>query len=197
LGAAGAVAFVRGRAPRLAKARILVWMLLPLALCSLSSARSARYIFPILVPLALCAGHLLQAAWPRFSRAFATWVVPALALVAAAILWIAPDLLARDPNASFERDAGRLRELVPADGPLAYWGRRYWRQANPLLYYADRALEQPAASPEAACRSAEERGGLLFCDRDALPDIEHAAPGLRALLEGPGWMLLQLGARGD
>src|SRR5262249_59400680 len=92
---------------------LAAWIIVPVALYSLSSFRTPRFIFPILPALALCAGYALVALIPRLAALLAGALVPAGAVVLALLFWAAPSLLTRDPNAVFKRNAATIRHLPP------------------------------------------------------------------------------------
>jgi 4-amino-4-deoxy-L-arabinose transferase-like glycosyltransferase len=168
-----------------------IWMALPVALYSLSSARSARYLFPIFPPLALCASHWLTASFPRTAAALRRWVAPSVAVAAAAVFWVRPSLLAQSGTSFFKEDTV-IHGRVPEGEPLTYLGSfgDYWGLANPILYYTDRRLEAPRGSAaEALAAAGGRRSGLVLVQRNRLHEV---APGTYAVvLERPEWLLVQ------
>jgi 4-amino-4-deoxy-L-arabinose transferase-like glycosyltransferase len=154
---------------------LLVWIALPLALFSLSSAQSARYVFPLFPALALLGGYWLETRWPRFAGALRGVAVPALLVAGAIVFWVYPPLLSRAPNDPFRDRAAAIRARVPAGEPVPYWGGDYWRTANPLLWYDDRLLDHSApTAAEALARAGASRGRLLMCDRSRLAGLPAA-----------------------
>ena len=150
------------------RALLIAWVLAPLLVFNFSSARSSRYIYAILPALALCGGWWLSQWAPRFSRVLVTRVVPIAAVCVALTLALSPDLLTRDRNGPFKEAASLLKAGISQEAPVPYLGDRYWVIANPLLYYAERLLDQPAVSAEAAVEAARRRSdGLLIVDREA------------------------------
>ena len=171
------------------------WVLLPIVLYSLSAARSARYLYPILPPLALCAALWLQRAFPAVERRLATRIAPAVALTAATLFAVSPATLTRDLNGPFKESGPLIARLVPASEPLPYLGARYQELANPLLYYAERRLAPAAPDADTAVKTALGRPSpLLLCDRDRLGEIVTAAPSVRIVVEGARWALLEIEA---
>src|SRR5262245_59883987 len=184
------------RRPSLLRSRAIVlatWIIVPVALYSLSSFRTPRFIFPILPALALGAGYALVTLVPRFATLLATALVPAAAVILALVLWWWPSLLTRDPNAAFKRNAATIQQLVPAGESVPYLGNHYWASANPLLYYGERHLAASSGTGDQAVRDARAHPPhLLLVTRQRLPDvIGHQVP-YRVVVEGPGFALLQL-----
>ncbi|MCH7824914.1 MAG: glycosyltransferase family 39 protein [Acidobacteria bacterium] len=171
---------------------LVIWVLLPIVLYSFSGARSSRYIFPILPAMALCGGAWLREVVPRFTEILTARLAPAVAVACAVVFMVSPGLLTRDLNRGFKENAVALQDLIPADEPLSYLGDQYWEFANPLLYYAERLLATPAATPQAALDDASRRRvRLVLWDRDRLAELEAVAPLARRVLEGPRWVLVQ------
>jgi len=168
-----------------------IWMALPVALYSLSSARSARYLFPIFPALALCASHWLTASFPRAAAALRRWIAPAVAVAAAAAFWVRPSLLAQSGTSFFKEDTV-INGRVPEGEPLTYLGSLgdYWGLANPILYYTDRRLEAPRSSAaEALAAAGGRRSGLVLVQRNRLHEVPPRAYGV--VLERPDWLLVQ------
>jgi hypothetical protein len=71
-------------------------------------------------------------------------------------------------------------------------GNRYWRVANPLLYYGDRSLLPPSTTAEEALRVArqQDQQHVLICDRENCGDAQNLAGKTRVLLETPDWLLI-------
>jgi len=172
-----------------------LWAGLPVLLYALSSARSPRYIFPIFPALALCAGEWLTRRWPALGAALPRVAVPLVSAAVAALLWVHPSLLTRAGTTVFKTDR-LVKERVPEGEPLTYLGSRgqYWGLANPLLYYDERFLESPADSAtEALARLRTRRSGLLVVERRRLAELGPATPGSRVLLDGGGFLVLDVG----
>ena len=168
-----------------------IWMAFPVALYSLSSARSARYLLPIFPALALCASHWLTASLPRVAAALRRWVAPAVAVAAAAVFWVRPSLLAASGTSFFKEDTV-IRSRVPDGEPLTYLGSLadYWGLANPILYYTDRRLEAPRGSAPEALAAAGGRGsGLVLVQRNRLHELPPET--YAVVLERPDWLLVQ------
>lgn len=141
-GLVGAVWLWR-RAPRSGPARerlLVLWIVVWLVVASASSARIARYVWPVLVPLSLLAGALLARWSERLVRALAFVVVPAALVTAAVLYWVAPQTLTRDLDAPFKAAGGALRETLPEGSAIPLLGEYDWRLANPLLYYGHQAV---------------------------------------------------------
>lgn len=168
---------------------IVVWVVAPALLYSLSSAQSPRYLFPTLPAMALAAGYWLQRRYPGV----AAWVrrsAPPVALAAAAVFWTAPTMLARSGNDSLKFGSA-IRDTVPAGASLPYLGGRYWGFANPILYYQERLLEAPSPSAETAVAAARARQGVLLVDRDRLPEVEATAR-IAVMAASGDWVLARV-----
>ena len=185
----------RWRTERLREAALLViWAWLPLAVLMLSSARSARYVFPLMPAMALLGGAWLAQRWPGASRLFATRLVPALLLIGAGIFWWRPELLSRDTQRPFQDPAGRIAARTLAGAEVAFWGDDYWRIANPLLWYDGLRLGPSARSADEALTRARAGSRLLMCDRSRLGELPVAARTAPRLIETERAVLLDLGA---
>jgi 4-amino-4-deoxy-L-arabinose transferase-like glycosyltransferase len=172
---------------------LAAWIIVPVVLYSLSSFRTPRFIFPILPALALCAGCALVALVPRVAAVFASILVPAAAVIIALVLWWKPALLTRDPNAAYKRNAAAIQMLVPAGESVPYLGNHYWASANPLLYYGERHLAASSGTGDQAIRDARALPPhVLLVTRQRLPDVIGQQVPYRAVIEGPGFVLLQL-----
>jgi 4-amino-4-deoxy-L-arabinose transferase-like glycosyltransferase len=193
LGFLGVFLVLRRRGLRDPAVLLAAWVLLPVALYSLSSFRTPRFLFPILPALALCAGYGLAETFPRAAARIAWPVAPVMALVVASVIWITPSLLGLDPNAAFKRDAARLRAEIPSHESVPYLGKSYWSSANPLLYYAERILEPSSVSAAEAVQLARSRGArLLLCDRSRLAEVDRLGIPFAVTLEDPRWVLIRV-----
>ncbi len=174
---------------------LAAWIVLPVALYSLGSFRTPRFIFPILPALALAAGHALVTLVPRVTALLASVIVPAAAVAVALVFWVHPSLLTRDPNAAFKRNAGTIRELAPPGEPVPYLGNHYWATANPLLYYTERVQAPSSPSAAEALDAARRHGGhLLLVTRKRLGEVAAAGAATEVVLEGRDWVLLRIAA---
>jgi 4-amino-4-deoxy-L-arabinose transferase-like glycosyltransferase len=170
---------------------LAIWAGLPIVLYSLSSARSARYLFPIFPALALCAAHWLVGQFPGVAVALRRFVAPAVAVAAAAIFWIRPTLLASGGTTFYKEDRV-IRGSVPEGEPIPYLGSRgdYWTLANPLLYYTERRLEAPAATAQDALLAARQRAaGLVLVQKNRLHELQPGA--YTVVLDRPEWSLVR------
>ena len=192
-GVLGALLVLRRCGLRHPAVLLAAWVLVPIALCSLSSFRTPRFLFPILPALALCAGYGLAETFPRAAARLAWPVVPVGALAVAVVIWVAPSLLPLDPNAGFKRGAALLRTEIPEHETVPYLGNRYWSTANPLLYYTERALERSSPSAAAAIQLARRsRAHLLLCDRSRLAEVRVLGVPFAIVLEDPQWLLIRV-----
>jgi 4-amino-4-deoxy-L-arabinose transferase-like glycosyltransferase len=190
-GLVGAARLWKGRADGGVSRLLPIWTLLPIALYGLSSARSARYLFPIFPALALCASGWLTGSFPRFTAALRRWAAPAVAVAAAIVFWVRPALLAASGTAFFKEDAV-IESRVPQEEVLTYLGNwaDYWGLANPLLYYAERQLEAPSQSLPAALSAARaRRSGLILVQRNRLHELQGQT--YAVVLDRPEWLLVQ------
>jgi hypothetical protein len=114
-------------------------------------------------------------------------------VIIALVLWWKPSLLTRDPNGAFKRNAAAIQELVPAGESVPYLGNHYWASANPLLYYGERHLAASSGTADQAVRDARARPPhLLLVTRQRLPEVMREQAPYRVVVEGPGFVLLQL-----
>jgi len=172
---------------------LAVWAFLPVLVYSLSAARSPRYLFPILPGLALCGGVLVEHSWPRAAAFLRRALVPAVAVAAATLFWLAPTLLGGQGTAVFKDQGQPFAEGVPPDEPLAYFGSNYWGLANPLLYYTGTQLEQSAATlEECLARARSRRSGLALVDRKAWEGQAGPPRAATVVMEDSGWLLLDV-----
>lgn len=178
---------------------LVVWVLAPIIALNFLRGRTPRYIFPVFPALALCSGFWLVHVAPTIAALLRRWIAPALLVIAAGILWTAPELLtplfqsAVDQNRDIKRSQALLRELMPANEPVTFLGGQYWLKASPLLYYAERRLEFPApTAAESINRAASRPSRLLLCDRARLREIDPAVTPYQIVFETRGWVLLKL-----
>jgi hypothetical protein len=171
---------------------LVAWIAVPIAIASLSSAQSSRYIFSILTPLALCAAWWVLRVMPRGAAFITHWFTPALAAAAAIAFWVQPTLLTRDQNQLFKREAERLKRDIPAGTTVGYLGTRYWLIANPLLYYTDRTLTQLESAAE-LCDD-YRKIAVVFVDKDREDAVNQLACGLTpsTMIEGADWKLFRV-----
>jgi 4-amino-4-deoxy-L-arabinose transferase-like glycosyltransferase len=171
---------------------LVTWIVVPIAIASLSSAQSSRYIFSILTPLALCAAWCLLRVMPRAAAFITQWFTPSLAVAAAIAFWVQPTLLTRDQNQLFKSQAERLKRDIPAGTTIGYLGTRYWLIANPLLYYTDRTLTQLESAAEICDES--RNIVVVFVDDDRKDAVRQQACGLTpsTMIEGADWQLLRV-----
>jgi 4-amino-4-deoxy-L-arabinose transferase-like glycosyltransferase len=190
---AAVLALLRARrSPDGARVFLAVWALLPVLVFGFSSARSARYVFPILVPLALLTGELFVSWKRRAALLVATRIVPALLVALAAVLWIRPPLLSRDQSAAFKRAAADIQALVPPGIGVPLWGPWSWRLANPFVYYAERGLEPLGDVPVDDVLHAARRlpAPALVAPRERLQDLHAAGVGVEVFAELGDWVLV-------
>lgn len=172
---------------------LAIWVLLPLLLYNFASARSTRYIFPILVPLALLAGEWALSWKRRTTRIAATRVAPALLLVLAAIYWIRPLTLTRDLNAPFKRLGAAVEKLAPPGSDLPLFAEAAsWRLKNPLLYYAHRGVvARGASSLQPTLEMADELPTPVFvAPRDKLETVRSQGVTVEVFAELGSWLVL-------
>jgi 4-amino-4-deoxy-L-arabinose transferase-like glycosyltransferase len=191
-GLIGAWCLWRTRPERGPAALLPVWVLVPVALYSLSAVRTARYVFPVFPALALCAGHWLCLAAPRLAGATTRFVAPGVAVLAAAAFWVRPDLLARSATAAFKADTA-LEARMPEGGGVPYLGTRYWELANPMLYYAERYLRPPSETPEEAVAATRRTAARILVVDDAARGPVEALARLEDVVRGPGWSAVYIG----
>jgi len=154
---------------------VLTWIALPLILYSFSSARSSRYIFPILPALALCGGYWIESQFSRVASILVRFITPAILLGASIIMVIHPELILKNENKLLKANNSVVRNSVPELEPLPYVGNRYWSVANPLMFYAERQLQPESKSIDDAIHSAQHGSEYLVVDSDRVSEIQHAA----------------------
>jgi 4-amino-4-deoxy-L-arabinose transferase-like glycosyltransferase len=170
----GLFATFRGWAERRSQpaALLVVWGWLPLVAMLLSSAQSARYVFPLVPAFALLGGGWLAERWPRAAGLFATRLVPAVFVLGALVFWWRPQWLTRDANAGYRTISPVLRTAGRAGVEAVFWGGDYWRVANPLMWYTGVRLTTSAETAKQAITRAETGNGLLMVEParlDTLP----------------------------
>jgi 4-amino-4-deoxy-L-arabinose transferase-like glycosyltransferase len=171
---------------------VVAWILLPLFVYGFSSAQTLRYIFPVLPALALAAGAWLARALPRVAGGFRA-AVAILLMAGAVVFWVKPRLLTQPGNEVFKQQAAVVQGALAREEPIVYAGDRYWSLANPLLYYAERALEMPRADLPDAIREATARPSrLLMLDRSRLLELQELRVPHLTVLEGEDWALVRI-----
>ncbi len=171
---------------------LLTWIAVPLILYSFSTARSSRYIFPILPALAVCGGYWIETQFPRVASFLVRFITPVILVGAMIIMIVSPELILKDENKLLKAQNSIVRNAVPELEPLPYVGNRYWSIANPLMYYAERQLQPAAKSIDDAIVSANSGSKLLVADADRVSEIERSAP-YEIIFSVQDWKLLYLG----
>jgi 4-amino-4-deoxy-L-arabinose transferase-like glycosyltransferase len=193
-GLLGAALAFRGRRAEGSGGRIFlaIWALLPIVLFGFVSARSMRYVFPILVPLSLLAADLLVTRRRRTAVTLAARVVPVLLVAIAAVYWIRPSALTRDQNAPFKRTAADVRRLIPEGSAVPRWGPFAWGFANPFVYYGRRHLAASGGeSLEEVLEAARELPTPAFVTpRERLRAIGEAGVAVEVFAELGDWVLV-------
>jgi 4-amino-4-deoxy-L-arabinose transferase-like glycosyltransferase len=184
----GLVRIFNKRKPSNVIVLIFVWSVLPVVLYSFSSARSSRYIFPILPALAIAGAYWLEATLPRFCSFFNRIAVPIGLLGLAILFWLSPETIFKDENKILKANHRLVRNLIPELEPLPYSGNRYWSVANPLMYYAERQLSAPVELKDAITQ-AEKTSGYLVIDPEQLSEIKARS---NLILDDRKWMLVQI-----
>jgi 4-amino-4-deoxy-L-arabinose transferase-like glycosyltransferase len=173
---------------------LALWMVLPILVYNLSSARSTRYVYPTLPALALVGGYWLATRLPRWNDHVVKWFTPLVAAAVAILFWVKPAVLTRSATRVY-KETRVVRDRVPAGERVAYLGEegRYWQRANPLLYYQERRLDPPSRTAADAVAQALSRSGLLLVEAARRAELgeQAAAP---AVLEGPDFAILDLRA---
>jgi hypothetical protein len=106
---------------------------------------------------------------------------------------VAPRTLSADSNRLFKDRRQDIRVLVAPGEPIAFFGERYWTYANPLMFYAERLLELPAATAgEALARARAHPARLLLCGTGRLAEVRASAPDLEVVLQSGDWALVRV-----
>ena len=179
--------------PRWVRTMFFVWLVAFPVMINFSSARTARYIFPIIPALALTGGYWLDQSLKRFSRHLYIWIVPSLSVLAAIVFWVHPSAMTRDRNAPMKQSAAFIQESVSPSEAVPYFGENYWVVANPLMYYAHRQLALPSSSPQtAASKALANSARLLFCSPGQWPALRESGHVFTVVLETQQWLLLRV-----
>ncbi|HSE41850.1 MAG TPA: glycosyltransferase family 39 protein [Acidobacteriota bacterium] len=178
------------RAPRSSSQLILVaiWTLLPVILYSFSTARSSRYIFPILPALAIAGAYWIESTFPKIASVANKTVIPAILIVIAAIFWISPETLLKDENKLLKANHQLVRNTIPETKPAPYVGTQYWSVANPLMYYAERQLAAPAQAADAV-HQAKNINGLIVLDASKTSEVQTIV-NVKPVFVGTKWLLV-------
>lgn len=170
---------------------LLTWLALPLILYSFSSARSSRYIFPIIPALALCGGYWIETQFPRVASFLVRFITPAILLTALIIMMVHPELVLKNENKLLKAQNAVVRNSVLELDRIPYLGNRYWSIANPLMYYAERQLQPESKSLDDAIKSANSGSGYLVADADRVLEIQQAAT-CQIVFTEQTWKLLRV-----
>ncbi len=169
---------------------IFVWILLPLIGYSFSSARSSRYIFPILPALAIAGAYWLESQFPRACSVLYKVAVPIFLIALATLIWVSPETILKDENKLLKTNHQFVRKAIPELEPAPYVGARYWSIANPLMYYAERQLAIPANSSDAVAQ-ARTGSGYLIADSQHVHEVQNVAR-CEVIFAELSWSLLRL-----
>ena len=171
---------------------LAVWVVLPILVFSLSAARSARYLFPLLVPLALLGAWLVADRLSPFILKTHFWIVPVLLAVTGSVFWISPEKLTRDLNAPFKDNALRLASLLPAGTDIPLLGKHSWGLANPLLYYGKHAPGPTLNNVSAAIRAAEKLPRpVLVVEAEHLNDLQAGGRNFLEISHLRSWVVVE------
>lgn len=170
---------------------LVAWALAPVLICSLSRARLARYLFPVIPALALLAGAWFDRWLPRVGRMFARSVIPMLALLVSVAISINPRGIFTPDSQEFKNSRTIQSRMAP-DQPLLYLGPHYWRFANPILYYQKRILEMTSSPAQAISSAMESARRLLLVDAGYLAFLQGASCQFETVARGHGWALVRL-----
>ena len=169
---------------------IFVWILLPLIGYSFSSARSSRYIFPILPALAIAGAYWFESQFPRACSVLYKIAVPIFMIALATLIWVSPETILKDENKLLKTNHQFVRKAIPELEPAPYVGARYWSIANPLMYYAERQLAIPANSADAAAQALRGSGNLI-ADSQHVQEVQNVAR-CEVTFAELSWSLLRL-----
>lgn len=171
---------------------LLTWIALPVILYSFSSARSSRYIFPIIPALALCGGYWIETQFPKVASILVRFITPAILLGASIIMVVHPELILKDENKLLKANRSVVRNSVPELEQLPYVGNHYWSVANPLMYYTERQLQPESKSTDDAIKSVQRGSGYLIADSDRVSEIQNDVA-CQIVLTEQTWKLLYFG----
>lgn len=172
---------------------LAVWVVFPVLVFSLSAARSARYVFPLVVPLALLGAWVVADRLSPFIRKTLFWLVPVLLAVTGSVFWISPQKLTRDMDAPFKRESQRVASLLPAGMDIPLLGKHSWGLANPLLYYGKHAPGPALKKVSAAVRAAEQLPrAVLVVEADRRHDLQASGHNFVEIAHLRDWVVVEL-----
>ena len=170
---------------------LAVWALLPLALYSVSSARSERYVFPLLPAFSLLAGDFIRKKLPRVVVPLTCIVTPACCLLFGAAYWLKPATLTRDLNGVYKEHVETAHARFAPTTALPYLGGDYWPEANPLAYYWEVYLQKPADSADDAVAMAQQSNHRsLICKEYRMQEVVDLAVPFHVTVQGRNWAWL-------
>jgi 4-amino-4-deoxy-L-arabinose transferase-like glycosyltransferase len=177
---------------------LAAWLVLPLALYSLSTWRSDKYLIPLLPAMALFAGYLLDTRARRFGAAFAAYVAPAVLAATGFVYWFAPELISGQGNMMYKEYAPTARAALLPGTVLPYAGEaggRYNDRVQTVMWYWDADLAEPT-DPAAAVTAALAAGhGALVCSRERLAALDSLGVSYATAVMGK-WGLVWLARPG-
>jgi 4-amino-4-deoxy-L-arabinose transferase-like glycosyltransferase len=195
---------------------IVLWLVLPLLLYSLSVESSDRYIFSLITPMALLGGYFLLRLAPRAAVPLSLGAA-VFCLLLAAGYWAAPGVMTgqsawlprgvhralRLPdgaNRVFKQRGQEAARLLAGVEAVPYWGGdefAYMEAANPFLWYWDRWLFRVRGQAEQAAAVARQGPtSSLVVQRERLGRLARAGIGHETLISGRDWVWVKIAPGG-
>ncbi|MBN2143653.1 MAG: glycosyltransferase family 39 protein [Candidatus Aureabacteria bacterium] len=177
---------------------ISLWLLLPVIFYSVSSAQEIRYLTPILPPLCLASAFLFILLLRKFRHQLVQAALVIIPVIAAFLHWIDPAMFykPREKNLPLRLAANLIQSRVPEKNPVVNIldQKKYFYLASPLLYYAERTLNQtPCREIRTALSESQNiNGKILFCEPSQSDTIRNIIPGAEIIQKDPCWTLLDL-----
>ena len=141
----------------------LFWLsfLIPVVLLTFVSTKYTRYLMPIFPAAAMLIAATVFPRLPKKVARLTRTVFGWLSIAGTIIVVVFPIQLGEDRNADVKAIAPVVKATAPEGEPVLNLGLDFWDHQNPLLFYGDRLLAQPADARR--CGTGCRPGGNTTC----------------------------------
>ena len=158
----------------------LFWLaiFIPVVLLTFVSTKYTRYLMPIFPAAAMLIAATVYPRLPQKTARLTRTIFGWLSIAGTIVIIILPIQLGEDRNADVKAIAPVVKQHAPEAAPVLNLGLDFWDHQNPLLFYGDRLLAQPAPDAQALWEEMKEGGEYyLLADATALAEAGGSAPG--------------------
>jgi 4-amino-4-deoxy-L-arabinose transferase len=175
---------------------LVLWFLFVVGPLSLANEKKLWYVMAVFPCLAIFAGMALSA-WISNPKTRRRVMAGALALlfVAAIVVDLLPIKLSIERRPDLQRMALAARTLVPAGQAVVSYDIEFYSVTPQFLFYSDRTLTQPMASP-AEVRTRLAKGDWALLKRESYAEVVGAdSSSFPIAVASGGWTLVHTAPR--